>query len=336
MAKRLILTLLFVAVILLFMADLLLGSVPIPPGRLLATLLGHDGGPYEAIVFQLRLPRALTALMAGAALSVSGLLMQNVFRNPLAGPYVLGVSAGASLGVALVVMGISAGLSMAWLSGFSLTLAAWTGAGLTLALIALVSVRVRDVMTILILGVLFGSGVAALISLLQYFSGESTLKAYVIWTMGSLGGVARSDLWMLIPVTALGLISVLIICNHLNIMQLGEEHARGLGMNVNRVRNLIFLITSLLAGTITAYCGPIGFIGIAAPHISRMLFRTADHRILGPGAMLTGSLLMLIADIASQAPGSERVLPINSITALTGIPIIIWVIIKNRKFVAVS
>ncbi len=320
----------------LFVADLFLGSVRIPVSEILDILLrGEPSRPEWAdIVLRFRIPKALTALAAGMALSVSGLMMQTAFRNPLAGPYVLGISAGASLGVALLVLGFAGffgrglpGSGSAW----AMAAAAWLGSGLILLLILGVSLRVRDIMTILILGILFGSATTAIVSIMQFFSEAASLKTFIIWTMGSLGSVAPAQLRVLMASVIIGLLLVLALSTPLNVMLLGEQYARSLGLNIRAIRFLIFLATSILAGSVTAFCGPIGFIGVAVPHLARMLFRTSDHRILLPGSMLTGGIVLLFSDIASQLPGNDQVLPVNAITALLGIPIVIWVIIRNQK-----
>ena len=328
---------LLIVLVLLFLADVFLGSVKIPIPDIFKILFsGSSEFPeHITIVMQFRLPKALTALFAGFALSVSGLQMQTVFKNPLAGPFVLGISSGASLGVAVLVLGASSfnifshfGIIGNWL----IVLAAWIGSGLILLLILAVSVRVKDIMTILILGIMFGSATASIVSILQYFSNETMLKAFIIWTMGSLGGVSISQLYVLIPSVILGILISLISVKMLNSLLLGENYAKSMGLNIRLSRFLIFFSTSLLAGTITAFCGPIGFIGIAVPHIARMIFKTANHRILLPGSMIIGGIVLLLSDIISQLPGRESSLPINSITALVGIPIVIWIIIRKQRF----
>jgi iron complex transport system permease protein len=325
----------------LFIADLLLGSIIIPVKQVLLSLFQHPetNETYQTIVLDFRLPKAVTAVLTGAALSLSGLQMQTVFRNPLAGPYVLGISAGASLGVALFVLGFSSVLAASIFTttgALPLALVAWTGSFLVMLLVLYVSVRVNDIMTILILGILFTSAVTAIVSILQYFSNESMLKAFIIWTMGSLGSVTKSQLAILTPAIILGVFLAFWKIKDLNAFLLGENYARSLGVSVKTSRVIIFLSTSLLAGTITAFCGPIGFIGIAVPHICRVLFKTANHLILVPAVILTGSIVMLFSDIVSQLPGMQTTLPINSVTALIGIPVIVWMIVKNRKFVSVS
>ena len=325
----------------LFLADVFLGSVSIPLKNILKILFsGSSDYPEQiTIVLQFRLPKAITALFAGFALSVSGLQMQTIFKNPLAGPYVLGISSRASLGVAILVLGVSTVSvfnQIGILSNWIIVLAAWLGAGLILLLILAVSTRVKDIMTILILGIMFGSATTAVVGILQYFSNETMLKAFIIWTMGSLGGVSISQLYVLVPSILLGLTIAFLSVKMLNALLLGENYAKSMGLNITLSRFFIFLSTSLLAGTITAFCGPIGFIGIAVPHLARMVFKTANHSTLLPGSMLIGGIVLLLSDIISQLPGKESSLPINSITALVGIPIVIWIIIRKQRFSNIS
>jgi len=332
---------LFIILILLFFADVFLGSVKIPIKEVLGAFFSDnsDFPEYTTIVLQFRLPKALTALFAGFALAVSGLQMQTIFKNPLAGPYVLGISSGASLGVAIVVLGVSSlGIFnyLGILSNWVIVLAAWFGSGLILLLIFAVSTRVKDIMTILILGMMFGSATTALVGILQYFSNETMLKAFIIWTMGSLGGVSITQLYVLIPSILFGLLIAFLSVKMLNALLLGENYAKSMGLNIRLSRFLIFFSTSLLAGTITAFCGPIGFIGIAVPHLARMVFKTANHSVLLPGSMIIGGIVLLFSDIVSQLPGKESSLPINSITALVGIPIVIWIIVKKQRFSSIS
>jgi iron complex transport system permease protein len=257
--------------------------------------------------------------------------MQTLFRNPLAGPYVLGVSSGASLGVALFILGaplLGIGGS-AWLSTVGVAGAAWIGAAAILAVVAAVSQRIKDIMVILILGMMASSGVSAIVQILQYMSNEEALKSFVIWTMGSLGDVTTSQLALVAPAIIAGLIISVSVIKPLNLLLLGESYARTMGLNIRRTRSLILLSTTLLAGTVTAFCGPIGFIGLAIPHVARILFCDADHRTLLPAAALTGAVSLLICDIISKI----LVLPVNTITALLGIPIVIWVVIRNKSIV---
>jgi iron complex transport system permease protein len=323
-----------VVLVIVFFLDLFLGSVRLSPSDVLKAVFSDSDSGTETIIMRFRLPKALTALLVGMALSVSGLQMQTLFRNPLAGPYVLGVSSGASLGVAFVILGFSSGLSMINLQGLGnwmIVLAAWAGAGAVMLLIMAVSVRVRDVMTILILGIMLAGGISSIVSIMQYFSHETMLKAYVIWTMGSLGNLSSDQLRILALAVSLGLFLSLLSVRILNVLLLGENYAGSMGLNINRSRILIFATTSILAGSVTAFCGPVGFIGIAVPHIVRNIFKTSDHAVLLPGTIIAGGIIMIMSDIISQLPGSESILPVNSVTSLVGIPVVIWVIMRNRN-----
>ena len=305
----------------LFLLDLAVGAVAVPLGDVWAALTGGDCPRATAkIILNIRLIKAVVALLAGAALSVSGLQMQTLFRNPLAGPYVLGISSGASLGVALVVL---AGFG----SSIGIAGAAWLGAALV---IAAVGHRIKDIMVILILGMMFSSGVGAIVQILQYLSKEESLKAFVIWTMGSLGDVTFDQLAVLVPSIIAGLLLAVVTIKPLNLLLFGEEYAVTMGLNIRRSRGLLFLSTTLLAGTVTAFCGPIGFIGLAMPHVTRMLFRNSDHRVLVPGTVLSGAAVLLLCDLVSKM----FTLPINAITALLGIPIVVWVVLRNKSVTA--
>ncbi len=332
---------LFLLLIFFFIVDLFSGSVTIPFRDIIEILLQHKTAHSEwvTIIFDFRLPKALTAIFAGIALSVSGLQMQTVFRNPLAGPYVLGISAGASLGVAFFILGFSSFFSVinaGQLQAGGLIVAAWLGAAVILVLIMAVSLRVRDIMTLLILGILFANIASAIVNVLQYFSHESSLKSFVIWSMGSLGSVSKSQLTVMIPGILIGLLIAVFSIKKLNTFLLGEDYAKSLGMNLRMARIMIFFSTAVLAGSVTAFCGPIGFIGIAVPHITRLLYKTADHKILITGNILIGGIVMLVSDIIAQLPGYQSSLPINSVTALLGIPIVIWIIIRKKKLTSVA
>lgn len=305
----------------LFLLDLAVGAVRIPVSDVWAALTGGDCPRTTAkIVLNIRLTKAVVALFAGAALSVSGLQMQTLFRNPLAGPYVLGISSGASLGVALVVLaGVGSSIGIAG--------AAWLGAAAVLLVIAAVGHRIKDIMVILILGMMFSSGVSAVVQILQYLSKEEALKAFIIWTMGSLGDVTVPQLAILLPSVIVGLLLAVWTIKPLNLLLFGEEYAVTMGLNTRRSRGLLFLSTTLLAGTVTAFCGPIGFIGLAMPHVTRILFRNSDHRILVPGTVLSGASVLLLCDIVSKM----FTLPVNAITALLGIPIVVWVVLRNKS-----
>ena len=303
----------------LFLLDLAVGAVAVPLGDVWAALTGGDCPRATAkIILNIRLIKAVVALLAGAALSVSGLQMQTLFRNPLAGPYVLGISSGASLGVALVVLaGVGSSIGIAG--------AAWLGAAIVLVVIAAVGHRIKDIMVILILGMMFSSGIGAIVQILQYVANDESLKMFVVWTMGSLGDVTFNQLAVLIPSIATGLLLAVVTIKPLNLLLFGEEYAVTMGLNVRRSRGLLFLSTTLLAGTVTAFCGPIGFIGLAMPHVTRMLFRNSDHRVLVPGTVLSGASVLLLCDLVSKL----FTLPINAITALLGIPIVVWVVLRN-------
>jgi iron complex transport system permease protein len=280
-----------------------------------------------------RIPKAITAILAGIALSVSGLQMQTVFRNPMAGPYVLGISSGASLGVAFVILGFSSAIPVGSIEGMGnwlVIIAACLGAGAVMILIMFLAVRVKDILTVLILGIMIAGGISAVVTILQYFTSETMLRAYVIWTMGSLGNLTPEQLKTLFITITVGILISLATVKMLNALLLGEIYAASIGVNIKLARGLVFLSTSILAGSITAFCGPIGFIGIAVPHIARMIFRTSDHRILLPATILTGAVIMLLSDIVSQLPGSDKVLPVNSVTSLIGIPVVILVIMRGR------
>jgi iron complex transport system permease protein len=321
--------------ILFFILDLFLGSVSIKPGEIIKAIFNNSDDTTKIILTQFRLPKAITALLVGIALSISGLQMQTLFRNPMAGPYVLGLSSGASLGVAFVILGFSADLSPESIKGFgnwAIAAASWTGAGLVMLLIMMISSRVKNIMTVLILGIMLSSAISAIVSIMQYFSNETMLKAYIIWTMGSLGNLTASQLNVMLLSVLIGVILSLISVKMLNALLLGEDYAKSIGLDVRMSRYVIIAGTSILAGTITAFCGPIGFIGIAVPHLARIIFRTSDHKVLIPGTILAGAIIMLASDIISQMPGSDNVLPVNSVTALIGIPVVVWVILRDQKY----
>jgi iron complex transport system permease protein len=334
-SRKLVFAILILLILLLFIIDIFTGSVHIDIPDVFAAIFGKSGEIAGIIVLKFRLPKALTAVAAGAALSLSGLQMQTVFRNPMAGPYVLGISSGASLGVAFVIMGYSSGMTLAGISGagnWFLAGAAWAGAAAVMILMLVISARVRDIMTILIIGIMLSGGISAVVSIMQYFSNETLLKAYMIWTMGSLGNLKSSQLQVMLISVLAGIVLSAGSVKMLNALLLGENYARSMGLDIKSARILVFACTSILTGSITAFCGPIGFIGIAVPHIARLIFRTSDHRVLVPGTILGGGAIMLISDIISQLPGSETVLPLNSVTSLIGIPVVIWVIFRNRKY----
>ena len=324
---------------LLFLLDLLLGSVEIDVSHVWGAIVGTEGiSEVESnIIRKIRLPKAFTAVIVGSALSVSGLQMQTLFRNPLAGPSVLGISSGASLGVALLmfVMGGVGGFwgigQLKFAGSTLLVIAASAGAGLIFLLILLLSLRVRDNVVLLILGIMMGFITASIVSIWQYFSDPGQIQDYLIWTFGSLSGVSNSQLSILSVCVGLGVFAAFVLSKPLNMLLLGEDYARSLGLQIKRTRILIILSTSLLTGAVTGFCGPIGFIGIAVPHLTRSLFNTSDHRILIPSTCLIGSIIMLLCDIIAQLPGYSIALPINAVTALIGAPVVIAIILQRRN-----
>lgn len=327
-------TLLFALLLLLlaglFAADLATGSTTLPLREVWGALTGGSCDPVARdIVLRIRLLKAVTALLAGTALAASGLQMQTLFRNPLAGPYVLGISSGASLGVALFLLGAPLlGVAQhSFVRSLGIAGAAWLGAALVLVAVMAVSRRIKDIMVILILGMMLGSGIGAVVELLQYLSDEAALKSFVVWTMGSLGDVTAAQMALLAPVVCTGLLLSVASIKPLNLLLTGEAYARTMGLDVIRTRRMLFLSTVLLAGTVTAFCGPIGFIGLAVPHLARMLFASADHRVLMPASMLLGAILLLLCDIAAKT----LAFPVNTVSALLGIPVVIWVVLRNRN-----
>jgi iron complex transport system permease protein len=317
----------------MFLIDLLSGSVHIDLSEAFGSLLLGKTNDNGLILTQFRLPKAITAVIAGAAIACSGLVMQTVFRNPLAGPDVLGVSSGAGLGVALMILTVTPFIhtgNASWLQGWGLILAAWIGAGGVMFLIMTVSSRMRDIMTVLIIGILIASAISSVVSVMQYFSNETMLKTYVVWTMGNIGNLSPSQVKVLAISSAAGLLLALLEIKPLNAILMGETFARTVGVNIKLSRILIFASASILAGSVTAFCGPVAFIGIAVPHIARLLTGSSDHRILLPASLLTGSITLLISDIISNIPISGSVLPINTVTSLIGIPVILWIIIGKK------
>jgi iron complex transport system permease protein len=313
----------------LFLADLAWGSIHISLSEIISVFFGKGAeGINSEILLNFRLPKAITAVLAGASLSVAGLMMQTLFRNPLADPYILGVSSGASLGVALVMMA-AAFLPVAFVSsGWALIAAAIIGASIVLVLVVGVSFKVNNAVSLLIVGIMFGTIASSFVSVLQNFSNPDAIKLFVMWTFGSLSAVTWNYMTVLLPVVLVGLGLAFYLQKKLDGLLLGENYARGLGISITKTRFLIVVATGLLAGGITAFTGPIAFVGVAIPHIARGVFRTSLHRILLPACVLLGASLLLICDIISQIP--TYTLPINTISALFGAPIIIWIILKRR------
>ena len=293
-----------------------------------------DKESWKTIVLDFRLPKAITAIIVGSGLSISGLLMQTLFRNPLAGPFVLGISSGASLGVAILILGASffgATMTSFAFSNWGLAIAASLGSFLVLSAVMLAAIKVRNTMSILIIGLMFGSLTSAVISILAYFSSASQLQQYMFWSFGSLGNLNWLEIIVLASVFIVGILLVVFIIKPLNSLLLGENYAVSMGVNVKSTRNITLIATSLLTGVITAFSGPIAFIGLAVPHITKLLFNTSDHKTLLPAVAICGAIIMLICDSIAQMPTSEFTLPINAITSLFGAPIIIWLLIRKRK-----
>ena len=269
-------------------------------------------------------------MIAGAAVSLSGLLMQTLFMNPLAGPYVLGISSGASLGAALCVLGVSSGMTAGMaplLENLGIAGAAWAGAAIVLAVIMAASRKIGDNTVLLVLGMMLGAGIDSVVLILQYLSDEQALKSYIVWTMGSLGNISGARLWIMAGTVLAGAAVAGALCKPLNLLLTGENYAASAGTDVRQTRSLVFAATVLLAGTVTAFCGPLGFIGLAVPHLARLFTGTADHRILVPGTALYGSCIMLACDIAAKSAA----LPVNAVTSLAGIPVVIWIVLGNRR-----
>ena len=325
-------TLLGIAALLLFATDLATGDSLIPLSQITSALTGGDcDETTRNIVLSIRFPRVVVAALIGIALSVSGLQMQTVFQNPLADPYLLGVSSGAGLGVALFILGapLLGWNEIPWLQSMGIIGSGWIGTAVILLGVALISRKVNNILGVLIMGVMIGYVAGAIIQILQYLSSAEQLKTFALWSMGSSGHITGSQLTLLVPIIGIGMLIAVFCIKPLNLLLLGEHYARTMGMNLKRSRTLIFLSTALLTGSITAFCGPVGFIGLAVPHIARLLFNNADHRILMPGTLLTGVIGMLICDIIAK----RFMLPINCITALLGVPVILWVIAKNLRII---
>ncbi len=337
-SRRWVFLLLILGLVLAFLGSIAFGSVSIPIKGIWQIINGQgsEKASWTQIILNFRLPKSLTAILVGAALSVSGLQMQTLFRNPLADPFILGINSGASLGVALVILGFGstgsvllAGLGL--VGDLSLALAATLGAGAVLILVLLIGQRVRSPITLLILGLMFGYATSALVSLLIYFSIPERIQTYTTWSYGSFGGVTWSQLRVMIPMILIGLGLAFLLPKSLNALLLGEDYARSMGLNIKTTRFIIILGASILAGTVTAFCGPIGFIGVAVPHLSRTLLNTSDHKVLLPAVTIIGAIVALLADIVAQLPGTQYILPINVVTSLFGAPFIIWIIIQQRR-----
>ena len=327
---------LILLLVIVFMLNISLGSVAIPLDEILITLTGGDPSrsTWNYIITDYRLPKSITAILTGSGLALSGLMMQTLFRNPLAGPFVLGISSGASLGIAILIFG--AGIFGGMLGGiimnsWGLVIASALGSFLVLLAVLAVTLKVKDTMAILIIGLMFGSVTSAVVAVLAYFSDAEQLQQYIFWSFGSLGNVSWQGIIILSINCFLGLILSILCIKPLNALLLGENYAQSMGMNLKKTTLLVIVATSLLAGSITAFAGPIAFIGLAVPHLTRQFFTTSNHWILVPAVILSGSILMLICDTIAQLPFSEYTLPINAITSLVGAPVVIWLLVRKRK-----
>ncbi len=319
-----------------FLTNISLGSVSIPFDEIISSLFGGETtkSTWQYIIIDYRLPKAITAILAGSGLAIAGLIMQTLFRNPLAGPFVLGLSSGASLGVAILILGASTFggfLGGLLLSSWSLVIASALGSFLVLLAVLSITFKVKDTMAILIIGLMFGSVTAAVVAVLSYFSDAEQLQQYIFWSFGSLGNVSWNGVFILGICCVIGLILSFISIKPLNALLLGENYAKSMGLNLKKTTLLIILATSILAGGITAFAGPIAFVGLAVPHLARQYFTTSNHLVLMPAVLLCGSILMLICDMVAQLPFSEYTLPINAITSLLGAPVVIWLLVRKRK-----
>lgn len=329
--------LLALGLLLLFFVNISLGSIRIPFREVYTSLTGGQASKstWEYIIINYRLPKAITAVLVGMGLSISGLLMQTLFRNPLAGPYVLGLSSGASLGVAFVILGagfLPSFLSGLLLSSYGIVVASTLGSTTVLLLVLLVSQRLRDTMAILIVGLMFGSFTSAIVGVLTYFSSAEQLQKFTFWSMGNLGNLSWTAILILTVCVGIGLLLGLCSIKPLDGLLLGENYAKSLGLNFKRARLIIIFATSILAGSITAYAGPIAFIGLAVPHIAKLVFQTSNHAVLFWSTLLLGAAIMLFCDVVSEMPGMEVSLPINAITSIIGAPIVVWLLVRKRNF----
>jgi iron complex transport system permease protein len=327
---------LFIALIAAFLVNLGMGSVSIPLDEIISVFIGNDASKetWRYIIIDYRLPKAVTAMLAGGGLAVSGLLMQTLFRNPLAGPFVLGLSSGASLGVAILILGAGAFggfFGTILMSQWSLVIASALGSFLVLLAVLAVTFRIKDTMAILIIGLMFGSVTTAVVSVLSYFSNAEQLQQYIFWSFGSLGNQSWEGVSILTLCFLAGLGLSVFSSKSLNGLLLGENYAKSMGLHIKRTTFIIILATSILAGSITAFVGPIAFVGLAVPHLVRQFYKTSNHFVLLPAVLLCGSLLMLVCDTVAQLPFSEFTLPINAITSLIGAPVVIWLLVRKRK-----
>jgi iron complex transport system permease protein len=329
-------SLLLLALLLSLLLNVSFGQVNIPLKEVFQSLFGGHSSKdtWEYIIVNFRLPKAITAVLVGIGLSISGLLMQTLFRNPLAGPYVLGLSSGSSLGVAFVILGASAlpnVLSQFLLSQYGIILASCIGSLLVLFLILIVSQQLKDTMSILIVGLMFSSFTSAIVSVFTYFSSAEQLQKYTFWSMGSIGNLTWENIMLLTSTVFFGLLLSLLSLKPLDALLLGENYAKSMGLNIQKARYIIIIATSILAGSITAFAGPIAFVGLAVPHLAKLTFKTSNHKTLFFGTVLIGAIIMLFCDMVSQMPGFDFTLPINAITSIIGAPVVIWLIVRKKS-----
>lgn len=327
-----------IALLLCLGLNISLGSVSIPWEDTIRIIFGGstEGASWPYIIWNYRLPKAITSILVGSGLSLSGLLMQTLFRNPLAGPFVLGISSGASLGAALLIMGatfFSGWLGIFFVNDLTVAIAASAGSFLVLAAVMGIAGKVRDTMALLIIGLMFGSITAAVVTVLSYFTDAEQLRQYIFWSYGSLGNLSWPQIALLAGITVMGVVLSILAIKPLNALLLGESYARSMGIALKRSRFLIILATGLLAGVATAFAGPVAFVGLAVPHLTRQLFDTTDHKVLVPAVLIYGAILMLLCDTLAQIPSSAYVLPINAITSIIGAPVVIWLLLRKRKMV---
>ncbi|MEE9364279.1 MAG: iron ABC transporter permease [Cellulophaga sp.] len=330
--------LLLLLLVVCFGINISLGSVSIPLEETFNSIFGRtvQKESWDYIIWNYRIPKAFTAILVGSGLSLSGLLMQTLFRNPLAGPFVLGISSGASLGAAILIMGSSlfAGIfGFNYIGDIALILASSIGSFLVLLSVVSVASKVKDTMTLLIIGLMFGSITAAIVSVLSYFSDAEKLQQYTYWTFGSIGNLSWSQLSLLFGIILIGITLSILCMKSLNALLLGENYARSLGVNIRKNRFIIIIATGLLAGGITAFAGPIVFIGLAVPHLTRQIFDTTNHKILVPAVLIYGAIIILLCDTIAQIPGNAHVIPINAITSILGAPVVIWLLVRKRKMI---
>ena len=334
--QNFIFLLLLLALVFLFLVNISLGSVAIPIKEVVKGIFLQEMSKesWEIILWNFRFPKAFTAVLVGVGLSLSGLLMQTLFRNPLAGPYVLGLSSGASLGVAFVILGsgvLPIFISTFFLSSYGLVLASSLGSFLVLMAVLIVSQKLKDTMAILIVGLMFGSFTSAIVSVLSYFTTAEKLQKFTFWSMGSISNLSWNEISLLTVFIAIGIGMSFLVIKPLNALLLGEKYAQSIGINYKKTRFIIILATSILAGSITAFAGPIAFIGLAVPHMTKLVFQTSNHFILFWGTLLIGAIVMLLCDTIAQVPGNDITLPINAITSVIGAPIVIWLLVRKKR-----